>query len=111
MSIEDQLQEPLIEEVKVPIIQSGAEKPKKSSSKKRKRGGNHGEEELKQKPNEAGKRRKHAINDEDVDVEAGLNNAIAKMNDHLLVDYVASQTRRYESDLSSVELEDRYLPG
>ncbi|APA07275.1 hypothetical protein SS1G_13179 [Sclerotinia sclerotiorum 1980 UF-70] len=111
MSIESELQDPLIEEVKVPRPQSGFEKPDKTSTKKRKRGANHDQEVPKQKDNVAGKKRKHnSFDDEDVDVEAGLNNAIAKMDDHLLVDYVASQTRRYESDLSSVELEDRYLP-
>lgn len=112
MSIETELQDPLIEEVGSPIAKSGSEKNTKTSSKKRKRGGIQDQEVPKQKVNEPGKRRKHApFDEEDVDVEAGLNNSISKMNDHLLVDYVARQTRRYESDLSSVELEDRYLPG
>ncbi|KAA8576042.1 hypothetical protein EYC84_006205 [Monilinia fructicola] len=111
MSIETELQDPLIEEVGSPIAKSGSEKNTKTSSKKRKRGGIQDQEVPKQKVNEPGKRRKHApFDEEDVDVEAGLNNSISKMNDHLLVDYVARQTRRYESDLSSVELEDRYLP-
>lgn len=112
MSSKIELQDPLIEDVKVPTTRSGPETSNKTSSKKRKRGGNHDQEGPKEKINEVAKRKKHSsFNDEDIDVEAGLNNAIAKMNDHLLVDYVASQTRRFESDLSSVELEDRYIPG
>ncbi|KAK6614669.1 hypothetical protein H4I96_00990 [Botrytis cinerea] len=111
MSSKIELQDPLIEDVKVPTTRSGPETSNKTSSKKRKRGGNHDQEGPKEKINEVAKRKKHSsFNDEDIDVEAGLNNAIAKMNDHLLVDYVASQTRRFESDLSSVELEDRYIP-
>ncbi|KAF7913942.1 uncharacterized protein EAF01_000348 [Botrytis porri] len=111
MSIENELQDPLIEEVKVPTTRSGPDTSNKTTSKKRKRGGNHDQEGPKEKINEVAKRKKHSsFNDEDIDVEAGLNNAIAKMNDHLIVDYVASQTRRFESDLSSVELEDRYIP-
>lgn len=112
MSIENELQDPLIEEVKVPSTRSGPDTSNKTISKKRKRGGNHDQEGPKEKINEVAKKKKHSsFNDEDIDVEAGLNNAIAKMNDHLIVDYVASQTRRFESDLSSVELEDRYIPG
>ncbi|KAF7960520.1 hypothetical protein EAE96_000200 [Botrytis aclada] len=112
MSIENELQDPLIEEVKVSTTGSGPETPDKTTSKKRKRGGNHDQEGLKEKNNEIPKRKKHSsFNDEDIDVEAGVNNAIAKMSDHLIVDYVASQTRRFESDLSSVELEDRYIPA
>ncbi|TGO40955.1 hypothetical protein BHYA_0029g00650 [Botrytis hyacinthi] len=111
MSIENELQDPLIEEVKVPSTRSGPDTSNKTTSKKRKRGGNHDQEGPKEKINEVAKKKKHSsFNDEDIDVEAGLNNAIAKMNDHLIVDYVASQTRRFESDLSSVELEDRYIP-
>lgn len=109
MSIENELQDPLIEEVEAPTAKSGPETSTKPSSKKRKRGANQEQEIPKEK---AGKKKKHTpFDDEDVDIDAGLNNAIAKMDDHLLVDYVARQTRRYESDLSSVELEDRCLPG
>jgi protein CMS1 len=47
--------------------------------------------------------------DGDVDLEAGLNLAIAKMDPPLLADYVAQRTKRFEKDLSSIELEDKYI--
>ncbi|KAH8802779.1 U3-containing 90S pre-ribosomal complex subunit-domain containing protein [Xylogone sp. PMI_703] len=41
--------------------------------------------------------------------EFGINNAIASMDNQLLADYVAQQTRRFEDQLSSIELEDKYI--
>jgi protein CMS1 len=108
MSTEDNLQEPLLEDSTLPQSESGNTTNK--ASKKRKRTKGQGQEDSKDK--ESTKRRKpKPSEDEDVDVEAGLNHAIAKMDSHLLADYIARQTRRYENDLSSVELEDKYLPG
>lgn len=43
--------------------------------------------------------------------DTSINEAIADMDNQLLADYVAQQTRRFEDQLSSVELEDKYLPG
>lgn len=48
---------------------------------------------------------------EDLDVEKGLNNAIGKMDSQLLTDFLAQQTTRHCGDLSTVELQDLYLPG
>ncbi|RQM06664.1 hypothetical protein DH86_00001294, partial [Scytalidium sp. 3C] len=43
--------------------------------------------------------------------DTSINEAIADMDNQLLADYVAQQTRRFEDQLSSVELEDKYLPA
>ncbi|PQE13464.1 Replication regulator protein [Rutstroemia sp. NJR-2017a WRK4] len=107
MSNEDNLQEPLLEDSTLPQSESG--NIINTGSKKRKRTKGQGQEDSKNK--ESAKRKKpKPSEDEDIDVEAGVNLAIAKMDNHLLADYIARQTRRYENDLSSVELEDKYLP-
>ena len=49
--------------------------------------------------------------DPNVDIEGGLNLAIAKMDSNLLADHIAQKTNRLEPNLSLVELEDRRLPG
>ena len=49
--------------------------------------------------------------DPNVDIEGGLNLAIAKMDSNLLADHIAQKSKRLEPDLSLVELEDRRLPG
>lgn len=51
------------------------------------------------------------INDDDLDEKLGLNLAIGRMDGQLLVDHVAQRTKRFEPELSTVEMEDRYLPG
>lgn len=47
----------------------------------------------------------------DLDVQNGLNNAIGKMDSQLLADFLAQQTQRHCADLSTLELQDLYLPG
>lgn len=47
--------------------------------------------------------------DEEIDTEAGLNTAFSKMDSQLLSDYVAQRTRKHDKDLSTVELEDKYI--
>ena len=49
--------------------------------------------------------------DNNLDLDLGLNLAIAKLDNSLLADYVAKQTKRFFPNLSLVELEDRYIPG
>lgn len=49
--------------------------------------------------------------DLDLDLERGLNLAIGKMNRGLLADYIAQRTKRFRSELSTVELEDLHIPG
>ena len=59
------------------------------------------------------KRRKkiHRDENEDLDLEAGLNKAFQHMNSQLLADHMAQKTARLAKDLSSVELSDLYIPG
>ena len=49
--------------------------------------------------------------DDKLDLDLGLNLAITKLDNRLLADYVAKQTKRFFPNLSLVELEDRYVPG
>ncbi|KAK2600728.1 hypothetical protein N8I77_010240 [Diaporthe amygdali] len=44
-----------------------------------------------------------------LDLEAGVNTAFVRMDPQLLADHVARQTKRFGSDLSSVELSDLYI--
>ncbi|KAL9068191.1 MAG: hypothetical protein Q9157_006581 [Trypethelium eluteriae] len=47
--------------------------------------------------------------DLNLDASAGVNEAIGHMDSSLLADYVAQSIRRFEPDLTSIELEDRYI--
>jgi protein CMS1 len=51
------------------------------------------------------------INEDDLDATLGVNLGIGRMDGQLLVDYVAQRTKRSKPKLSTVELEDLYLPG
>jgi protein CMS1 len=51
------------------------------------------------------------INEDDLDATLGINLGIGRMDGQLLVDYVAQRTKRFKPKLSTVELEDLYLPG
>jgi protein CMS1 len=101
MSSEDDLQEPLVERLSA----SPDPKSTKTPSKKRKRGS----------AEDAGKKTKSkkakAVEEDELDTEAGINRAFAHMDNQLLADYVAQRTRKYESELSMIELEDKYIPG
>ncbi|TLD22243.1 hypothetical protein PspLS_07840 [Pyricularia sp. CBS 133598] len=59
------------------------------------------------------KKGKRAVQDDDslLDLDAGLNLAIANMDNQLLSDYLAQQTTRFGTDLSSVELADLHVPA
>jgi len=52
-----------------------------------------------------------ADENEDLDLENNLNLAISKMDPQLLCDYTASKTRKFETDLSAIELADKYIPA
>jgi protein CMS1 len=103
MPAEDELQEPLLERLSV--------SPEPDSpghiSKKRKRGA------VEQGAKKAAKKTKSkkTAEDDELDVDAGINNAFSHMDNQLLADYISQRTRKYESDLSSIELEDKYIPG
>jgi protein CMS1 len=106
MSVEDDPQEPVLERL------SATPEPDDStkSSKKRKRGANLGRSAKKAAKKSKSKQAK-ADDDDEIDTELGINKAFSHMDNQLLADYVAQRTRKYESDLSLVELEDKYIPG
>ena len=56
-------------------------------------------------------KKKKVDEEEGLDIDAGINTSFAYMNSQLIADHIAQKTRKYESDLSSIELEDRYIPG
>ncbi|EKG11589.1 hypothetical protein MPH_11082 [Macrophomina phaseolina MS6] len=92
----------------VPLIEpSFSRSPSAEAGGKRKR-----EDDSKQ--SKRAKRRKNKkpknIDDQDLNEELGLNLGIARMDSQLLADYMAQRTKRFEPDLSTVELEDRYVP-
>jgi len=47
---------------------------------------------------------------EDLDLENGVNNAIGMMDPRLLADYVAQRMNRFGGELSLMELEDKHIP-
>ncbi|TVY48120.1 Protein CMS1 [Lachnellula occidentalis] len=111
MADQENLQDPLVE---VSIASPGppASLP---TNKKRKR---NPTKETNAVEAPAGKKKKpktkakaKEIEEDELDLEAGINKAFSHMNSQLLADYVAQRTRRYESDLSSIELEDKYIPA
>lgn len=59
------------------------------------------------------KKSKRAELDEyhDLDLDQGLNLAIANLDSRLLADYVTKRTKHIFPDLSLVELEDANIPG
>ena len=93
--------------------QVGASARKQSSSPitKRKRSTNNSETA----PLKPAKRKKvkkaKRFEDENLDLEHGLNLAIGKLDSPLQADYVAQRTKHCSSELSLVELEDRHVPG
>ncbi len=106
MSIEDDFQEPLLERLSVtPEPDSKSADP---TSKKRKRGV---VEQGAKKAAKKTKSKKNAVDEDELDIEVGINKAFSHMDNQLLADYIAQRTRKYESDLSSIELEDKHIPG
>jgi protein CMS1 len=57
------------------------------------------------------KKQRTAAEEGDLNLSIGINKSFAHMNSQLLADYVAQRIRKIEGDLSSVELEDRYISG
>ena len=86
----------------VPLIE-----PAFDSSKKRKRGDTDAAKEKKKRRN----KKPNDIHEDELDEELGLNLAIAKMDGNLMVNYIARRTKKFEPDLSTVELDELYLPG
>ena len=96
----------------VPLLEdfSDSDSPQPPSSTKRKR-----EVESKSAGKNFAKRRKlkkpKDVDDEALDVALGVNHAIAHMDSRLMADHIAQRTRRFEPELSLMEVEDRYVPG
>ncbi|EPQ64798.1 Bgt-2939 [Blumeria graminis f. sp. tritici] len=97
MSDEETLKDPIIEH----SFSSSEPDTSHIISKKRKRKGVENVKKAAKKH-----KRKNLDEDEDIDVENNLNKAFARMDSQLLSDYLAQLTRRFEKDLSSLELED-----
>ncbi|KAH6671719.1 U3-containing 90S pre-ribosomal complex subunit-domain containing protein [Halenospora varia] len=110
MSTEDQLQEPLLERISASPEAEVDAKTKPSASKKRKRAGET-ESIAKKAPKKAKSKKVKAIEEDELDLDVGINNAFSHMDSQLLADYVGQRTKKYESDLSSIELEDKYIPA
>ena len=49
--------------------------------------------------------------DDAMDVEAGINRTLAHMDSQLVADHLAQRNRRFNSDLSTMELEEMQIPG
>lgn len=81
--------------------------PAPNASKKRKR-----DVDLSTKKSVKPKKKKkpRAAEDDEWDLELGIHLAIGRMDSALVADYVAQQSKRFGSDLSLVELEDRHIP-
>lgn len=75
-----------------------ASKDSKKAAKKAKR-----KEKKKQKAKE--------IDEDDLDQELGVNHSFERLDNQLLADYFNARTRLYGKDLSSVELEDKFISG
>lgn len=72
---------------------------------------NRDEEDVGTKSSKRKKKARRKITaDEIFDEELGVNTAIGQMDSQLLVDYVAKQTKKFEPNISAVEMEDRYIP-
>ncbi|CZR58403.1 uncharacterized protein PAC_08295 [Phialocephala subalpina] len=104
MSVEDDLREPLLER-----LSSSPEPEATSPSKKRKRGAE--EPATKKTAKKARSKKTKAVEEDELDTELGINSAFSHMDNQLLADYIAQRTKKYESDLSSIELEDKYIPA
>jgi protein CMS1 len=99
----------------VPLIE--AEFDVTANSKKRKaeadvEGGIDSKKEKKKAKRKLKKQTKAKnIDEDDLDQELGVNHAFERMDGQLVADYVNARTRLYGKDLSSVELEDKFIPG
>jgi protein CMS1 len=77
--------------------------------RKRKRGTAAGKKNS--EPKRVTKKQRTASEDDDLDLSIKVNRSFAYMDSRLLADYMAQRMRKFENDLSPVELEDRYIPG
>ena len=105
MSDENDLQEPFIER-----LSASPEPTSAPTSHKRKRGAVEQSAGKATKKSKKSKKSK-AAEEDGLDVKNGINTAFSHMDNQLLADYVAQRTRKHQSELSTIELEDTYIPG
>lgn len=84
--------------------------PKPHTTGKRKRDEEPTAETQKSKKRKRLKKPK-AVDDDALDVELGVNYAVAHMDSRLMADHIAQRTKRFRSELSLVEIQDNYIPG
>lgn len=67
------------------------------------------------KPEKAKKRRKSKkpadVDDAALDTELGVNHALAGMDSQLMADHLARRTKKFNPDLTSVELDEIHIPS
>jgi protein CMS1 len=90
----------------VPLFEGFSDPESPAPSAKRKR-----DAEEKQSAKRRKLKKPKDVDDSALDVEAGVNLAIAHMDTRLLADHVAQRTKRFRPDLSLVENEDIHIPG
>lgn len=98
--LEDQAGVPLIENL------SDSDAPAAPTSNKRKR-----DAEGKKSAKRRKLKKPKDVHDEELDEELGVNHAIAHMDSRLMADHIAQRVRKFQPDLSLVEVEERYIPG
>jgi protein CMS1 len=113
MTFDDNLQEPFLEDS---LEGSPGPSPSLSSEakpQKRKRDSEiETDEAIVKIPKQKKKKKTSKVLEEDeFDLSIGINKAFSNMDSQLLADYMAQRTKKYESELSSIELEDRYISG
>lgn len=99
------------ERVGVPLLEplSPSTTPEPQSSKKRKRVPETAATESKRSAKRKQSKKPKDITEEALDEELGVNHSIAHMDSQLLADHLAQRTKRFLSDLSTVELEDLHV--
>jgi protein CMS1 len=105
MSMNNEREKPQMEDIPIRPGMAFTKRPRK-----RKLGADLNQISKKVKDNNSRSKNGNVTNEE-LDFTAGINRALARMDNQLLADHIAQRTRRFESDLSSVELEDKHIPG
>lgn len=100
---------PVPDHAPIPTVSSS---PSTSHIAKRKRNGDSNQEAVGLRlPRHKKARKSKQEDDENLDVDLGLNLAIGKLDSRLLADYVAQRIQRFSHNLSLVELDDLHLSG
>lgn len=77
-----------------------------SNSKKR-----QAEDEVSSAPPKSKKKKSKFQEDDSLDMELGINSAIARMDNQLMADHLAQKTIRFGTELSTIELADLTISG